>query len=120
MATKKVPYKKSEDKAVDVVASIDQAKLEATNEIADNIIDTMNMVFNLNKIEINDFYCAEYKRINGSDPLKAKDLLAYILHAIPYFKTYRIGLNTNSKGIITSVYLLDRESTIDVADEYLI
>lgn len=119
MATKKVlPKKTFEDEKVDT--DINQVKLESTNEIADNIIDIMNLFFNLNKISIDNFNCAEYERLNYQDSIQAKELLSYILSVVPYFKKNRIGLNTNSKGIITSVYLLDRESSINVVDKYLI
>lgn len=119
MANKKtVSINKNEESIINV--DLTKIRLDATNEIADNIIDAMNVFFSLNKINIADFNQAEYKRFNYPEPIRAKELLSYILSTIPYFERYRIGFNTNSKGIINSIYLLDKETLIDVTEEYLI
>lgn len=119
MATKKtVSINKDEESNVNI--DLNKIKLDAVNEVADNIIDCMNLFFSLNKINITDFNLAMYERSNHSDPVQAKDLLSYMLRSIPYFNRRYIGLNTNSKGIITSIYIMDEEVTASVSSEYII
>ena len=119
MAAKKAISKKTvENEKVSSTSDLIELKVEeALNKIADNIIDNMNTFFSLYKIHIDDFDYAEYKCLNHSESPQAKKLLAYVFSTIPYFNKLRIGLNTNSKGIINSVYLLDRESAINYVDE---